>query len=808
MEQQHSFSERGFQEPVGLDFKVLKSVFKRYWKTILFGLLFGFFAGVIYFEVTPKSYLISSTILIKDPSKESELKNIFREMAVTKKSNTIEDQIGLLKSYRLNKATLDNFNWNSWWSKRTLFSEKDLFQNEPFILKTADDGEQLVNVPLKITVLDDSVYRIQCDESVLINQVETEIEIDQKVKFGENFISAHFNFSLEKSTNYVPIEDDQFYLEFKDPNELANLYKEKILAEKFNPISESNLVKLQLLTNNPQRDVEYLNQLAAVYLQFGIDEKNRGADNAIKFIDDQISGVNKTLEAAGDRFSSFRASNRTVNLDAEATTVVEKQNRIEAEKTELLTRLDYYKNLKYYLENNNKDRNLLAPNVSGFNNEVLLGRVTRLNELYTKRQVLSLTAQDKSPIMISLDNEIAFTQKILIENVNSLLAQAEAEKVSLDQRERLLNSAISRLPGTEKNLIGIKRNFDLNNELYTFLLERRAEAEISKASNDANAQILDPATIDTAVLMGPLLFFNIFIGALGGLIFALMIVVVKYFSSDKIADAEEVQSLLDISLIGSVVQSNHKSEVSGILKNPRSALAESFRGLRINVAHLLKLSQGNIVAIHALSPGTGKSFVAFNLAVIFNLQKKKVLLIDGDLQKPRLHLIFNQKLEGGLSDFLKGTLKKETLVRKTEFESIDFISSGTIFDDSSEMLTVDKLNEFLDDFKTKYDLILFDNSPFGLVNDTRIIGSCAAINLFLLRLNHSRRSEIQEINRIGKLSILKGITAAVNGKQMETNHYYYNSTPSTKFIIRDLLDLTLFRLKNSLGKIQKSVLKN
>jgi capsular exopolysaccharide synthesis family protein len=515
-----------------------------------------------------------------------------------------------------------------------------------------------------------------------------------------------------------------------------------------------------------------------VYIQFGLDEKNKMANNTIKFIDDQITGVNQSLQMAGDKFTSFRAQNRTVDLGQEASTVVEKLKQIEGERSNVDLKLEYYNNLKYYLENRDQNKDLVAPSLVGVTDEELNQKVIRLNELYVKREVLSYTAQERNPVLIQLTNEIEYTQKTLKENVENLIANSNVELQNLNERQRSVNSQLSRLPKTEQDLIGIKRNFDLNNELYTFLLQRRAEAEIAKASNNPDAQILDPSDTSIAVLLGPILLFDLLVGFFGGLFVAFFVVLVKELLAGVLTDVEDIASRLDVPMVGTITYNKYKTE-KAVLNYPRSALTESFRGLRLNLEYFFQNVNGKVLAVHSYLSGEGKSFVAFNLAVIFALGKKKVLLVDADLRKSRLHKILEMDSEIGLSNFLHGEYTElAEVVKSTEIPNLSFVAAGSNHDNSSELLNNRVLRDFIDQAKEQFDYVILDNAPFGVVYDPVIVGMYSDFNLLLVRLNHSDEEEIDAINKIAHDGILKNVMVAVNGKKQIKSHGYY--TEETK----------------------------
>jgi capsular exopolysaccharide synthesis family protein len=251
-----------------------------------------------------------------------------------------------------------------------------------------------------------------------------------------------------------------------------------------------------------------------------------------------------------------------------------------------------------------------------------------------------------------------------------------------------------------------------------------------------------------------------------------MIVVVKELSSEVLTDLEDISKRLDVAVVGAISNNKHNTELP-VLVYPRSAITESFRGLRLNIDHFLKSVNGKVLAVHSNISGEGKSFVTLNLALIFAIGKKKVLLVDGDMRKPRLHGILKQAVEVGLSDFLEGKKSVEDIIRPTPIENLWFVSSGSPSHNSAELLNNGLIRDFLSHTKEKFDYIIFDNSPIGLVYDPVITGMYSDLNLVLIRLNYSKGEQIDAINKIGHDGILKRVMVAVNGKKQVKGHGYY-----------------------------------
>ena len=772
----------GSPEPsASTDFLLMRYVFKRHRLTLLACTLAGMAAGFLYFKTAPREYLVQATLLVREENRNTELKNMFRQLNVPKKNSDIEDQIGLLKSFHIHLLALQEFRWRYRWSEGGWPTDRDLYPEEPFAVRITPDTSPLTDIPLRITVASPSSVRIECTDLAPGNPAGKKLAYDQVIPFGEPFRNTHFDFLLTPQPGRHLKTGDTFVLVFQDLEDQANRYKETLEAVRFNPLVESNLIRLKLPTDNPGRDVPYVNQLMRSYLEYGVAEKNRSAERAVRFIESQISGVNKSLESAGQNFTRFRSSNRTVNLDAEANALIEKQNQTESEWIRLSARIGNYRNLSDHLARQSDDDRPISPALTDFDDKALRPKVDKLNDLLARRQALALTVREQSPVLRALTDEIRFTRRMLMENLQSLLEQAEAETEALRSREKEIKQAISRIPVTENNMVGMKRNFNLNNELYTFLLERRAEAEITQASSEPNAQILDPASVSTAALLGPLLPLNITIGILAGFLAGVMIIVIRFFASDKIEEADEAYATLTVAPAGEIAHSRFNPDRTEWLDYPRSALAESFRGLRMNLSALLDGSNGKVIAIHGFLPGTGKSFVARHLAMAFSQQKKKVLLIDADLQRPVLHKFFPVSSRFSLNDYFRSDKPLAEMVSRTEDPFIDFIGASSATGERPVIPDLKKTRDMLTAFRATYDAIIIDNSPYGLIHDSRIFGAAADINLFIVRLGHSVRSELRELNRMGNGGLLPGLTVALNGKTVHDRYGYYQEPARAGF---------------------------
>ncbi len=757
-------------EPEGLTLSQIKNnAIKKWYLFLIFGILF---LGAAYFinSSSQPRYKISATVLFKNDAKVLELFDVFQnQQRPGKPSAVLADQIGKIKSYSLNLETAQNLNWTYSWAKKEFFSQADLYGRDPFELTIPQSSIQFDQLPVTIEVESENFYTVSAKGKRIINGQERLIEFEQKGTFGQPFKNQYFDFVLDKKGDRTYERGESYVLQFNNIGKIAQQYKDRLEVTQAD--ENSNLIVVQLETEQLHRDVDYLNKLASYYIQEGLDEKNRIANNTVRFIDNLIEGVNDSLQLAGNNFTNFRSRNRTVNLGDEATRVMDQLKDLDTEQQRLNLKLEYYTNLKYYLENREDIKDLVAPSIIGVRDDELNSMVAKLNDMYTRREVLSYTVQEKNPTLVSLNNEIQFTQRIIRDKVSQQIANTNMELKAVRQQQQQANSKIVRLPKTEQDLIGIKRNYDLNNELYTYLLEKRAEADISRASNSPDAQILDPADAGIAELIGPKKVGNYLTALLATLIVTLLVVIAGEYFSDKIKMTDEISSVLDFPISGSITENRFKSEMP-VVQYPKSAITESFRGLRINLQNHFKNHQ--VLAVHSYISGEGKSFVALNLALVLAISNKRVLLIDADLRRPRLHTVLKGKNAKGLGDFLNNKAHINEVIQPTFHDGLYFVSSGTIPHNPAELLNNGLITEFLDSVKEQFDYIVFDNAPVGVVSDATMVGMNADVNLFLVRLNYSMKENLAELNKVYHEGVLRNVLVAVNGLKQRPGYGYYN----------------------------------
>jgi tyrosine-protein kinase Etk/Wzc len=635
---------------------------------LLLSICIGVLAAIVITKSLKPAYHSKALLLIKEEADPNVMKEGDINQILTKDIN-INNHIGVLKSFSLNKQVLDNLDWATTWYRTELFRDKEFYGDEPFIITMHREEANVYHVPVYISMVDSLTYRVKVNGSFIYDGVRIRVNISETKKFGEAFNNKYFNFTVWKKE---PNPEGTFYFIFNDPHDQTVEYTSKLEVDAEE--STSNLINIGLVDTNPKKSADYVNELCKVFIQFGLIEKNRKSASTVKFIDNQLSGVIDTLNETGRNFTSFRTQNQIINIGQEGDLIMQKLGQLETERSEEQARLTYYENLNRYMTDKEKMQQVIAPSVVGITDPTLATLVTRLTDLYNRREVLSYSVQEKNPTLVLVNNEIAMSIQTLKENLSNLLNNSRITISNLDRRISGMKAQLQAYPKTEQELMNIQRSFDLNNELYTYLLKKRAEAAITHASNVSDAQVVDQAEENTAVTIGPKPVFNITAGGIIGLTLPIFFMLIGSYFNDRINSAEEIEQLTSLQIVGNIVNNSHRKEPIPAIKYPRSALAESFRELRTNLRFLYSHENSKVISVNSVIPREGKSFTAVNLASMIAMNSMKVLLIDCDLRKPGLHKQFGCQNYSGLSTYLITQHEQQDIIQKTKIENLYLVA--------------------------------------------------------------------------------------------------------------------------------------
>jgi capsular exopolysaccharide synthesis family protein len=497
------------------------------------------------------------------------------------------------------------------------------------------------------------------------------------------------------------------------------------------------------------------------YIRYGVDIKNQTADSTINFINTQLKIISDSLTVAEEKLENFRLKNSFIDLTKEGSIIQNKLEKSENEKTAFELQLQYYNYLNEYLDLKNAGGTIISPSVIGITDQVLIKLVYDLSTYQKETEKIGFNISGDQPAYALLSKQMEETREALRENVRNGIAGLKNLIVESEKKISEVEIDINKLPATERSLIGIQRKFDLNNTVYTYLLEKRSESDIARASNVSDNRIIDRATLYSSALVKPKTKMNFIIAIIIALVLPIIIIALIDFLNDKVIDKKDVEQYTKVPIIGYISHDDGKNEIP-VFDKPGSALSESFRSVRTAMKYLIKGNKVAVITISSTISSEGKTFISTNLAAITAMLNKKVLLIGLDLRKPRINKIFEFESSPGMSTYLSGNCNYEEIIQKTKVNNLYYAPSGPIPPNPAELIETDLMEKFLDRAKKEFDFIIIDTPPMAIVTDALLLSKYVDVNLFIVRQRYTSCHTLELIEQLHNQGELKNMAIIIN----------------------------------------------
>lgn len=752
-----------------IDFKRYISLFLSNWFWFTISLFIALSIAYGINRWSEEVYTVSATMLIKDNQfggGTSDIANIFPGSNAFRSEQNLKNEIGILKSFSLNYRVmreLPDFHVVYVGIGKRGIAESRLYKFTPFRVVYDSLQNQRTGLPINIRILSSDSYKLDIDG---------DLKFSKTLAFGERFNEIGFDFMIvpdSESFSYDPDASNRYFFYFVNPVVLANQYRSKLSVL---PIEEeATLVTMAVSGFVPEQEVDYLNKLMEVYLLQGLEVKNQTAEKTIEFIDRQIGSISDSLRTVENSLESFRLSNRLVDLSREGNYIQNRLEKYENERSILLLHKKYYEYLKDYVESRNETGDIVSPGAMEIDNSSLERLVIELAAFQQQKNKMKLNISDDVPAMISLDNSIAIVKNIINENITSSMNSLENTIKDYDHRISVVEAELNKLPGTERRLINIQRKFDLNNTVYNYLLEKKAEAGIARASNVSDNRIIDYAQTFNSSRISPKPRQNYSIALMFGLFIPAVLILIIDYLNNKVIDRKDIEKGTKAPLLGFISHNNIQTEMP-VVKKPGSTFTESFRSVRTNLKYFIKDIKNPVISVSSTMSSEGKTFISINLAAIVAANGIKVLLIGLDLRKPRIHKVFGISNENGISNYLIGQEKFENVIFETDVENLFITPSGPIPPNPAELIDSRAMREFIDQAKKQFDYIIIDTPPVAIVTDALLVSPLTDFYLFIVRQRQTPRNTLALIEELHRNENIKSLGVIINDISL-TGYYGY-----------------------------------
>ncbi len=771
-----------------------KKIIIRYFKYKYYFVAAVLFAMVVAFLINrygSKVYSNFSTILINKEQRNSFLSSddIFQS-GLFSGIESVENELALFTSYAMISRAVQEMNLEvSYYLSENILpfdfirleKETELYISTPIRVIFDQTHVQPVNVKFYLEHINDSVFRllandveVSCYDYVANNEVRRldTLQVAGIYKYGEKIVSPDYSFTVfleDRNSRFIE-EKNKLFFTFNNLIQLSLMYAGALSVTNTTPTS--SVVSILLSGSHPYKVTDFLNTLTYVYLDENLQKKNQTAFNTIKFIDARISDISDSLSYAESRLQSFRSQNQVMNLSFQGEKLFEKMNEFENERVDIIMQQRYFDYIRDYFNNNDDVSDLMAPSSMEVNDPTLNALIGELMELNNQRMNY-IENNPKNLFLKDLDIQISNIKKTILENIDYNYKKSEIALEEIDSRVDKLNSQITYLPKTERELIGMERQFKLNDAIYTFLLQKRAEAQIARASSQPDYEIVNKAQYFTSKTISPKTTMNYIIAMFLGLFIPFSVFLVRDFFNDKITEISEIEELTDLPIVGHILQNTTKSKTI-IRDYPKSPIADSFRTVRTNLQFYSHGNDAMTILITSTISGEGKSFCSINLASVYALLGKKTVLLGFDLRRPALYSDFNLKNDKGISSYLINNATLDDIIQSTPYDNLDLISAGQIPPNPMELIDSTRTAAFFEELRKKYDYIIIDSAPLAAVSDSLLLFKYSDINILVVRHNYTIKDAFKMNLKNIQSKGLDKISILVNDVKISSNSYGYS----------------------------------
>ena len=726
----------------------------RYWYLYILTLMLSLMIGYYYAWYSTPVYSARATVLLKLANPGAQKGDIISAMNEFDDDRNLQNEIEVIKSRTMVARTVKALNFDISYYYVGNVKTREVYLECPF--KVINDSIKLkaLNDPIEIHIISDKKFRLTFTNSKtkesfsniysFDEQIHNELGSYRLVKRGFFNARAYNNPRYDKRNYLVRVQNMESVVE-----RYQSLLTVSVLTK------ASSILNIYIEDKVPTKAVDFIDKLIEIWMQSSIDQKNELATNSLKFIDEQILLISQDLNSVEKEFEDFRAQKGITDLNIEAQGFVNSAREYDVRLSEIDLKLSFLQYLQSYVED---DKNIsgMSPASIGIDDALLLKLISQLNDLESQREIMRAGATEENPRIQEFNLAIQNTKNDLIENIRSIVAGLTASKAEARSQLNRVEGHIVTLPGTDRVIVNIKRQMEVKANLYTYLMQKRAETAIILAGTTSDNRAIDRAAASFNPIR-PVKSEIYLISVFMGLILPAAFVYFKNMLNDKIMDRSDIEKQTKLPVIGMVGMSESSNEFV-IQENSKSFIAEAFRSIRTNLQFFIRnQNKAKTFLVTSSISGEGKSFCSLNLAAIFALSGKKTILVGFDLRKPKSMSHLGLKGELGVTNYLIGSSTEKQIVQTSRISNLDIILTGPKPPNPSELLLTERIDELFVFLKDNYEYIILDSPPLGLISDPLILAKYSDTVIYIVRQNFTRRLHLDALNKLHSEGRIKNV---------------------------------------------------
>jgi capsular exopolysaccharide synthesis family protein len=749
---------------ITFDPEKFRTVIKRFLPWILGMLLIAFFISYLVIRYTKPLYE-SKSILKLDIKSEASILGI-NSIDEEKSYNNLLSEIELLKSKLFYNKIIDavDLKVNVFTIGKILDDER--YKNAPFEVDYTIHHPDIYDQRFRVGILNENSFNL--------SYTFQGRNFDSDHRFNETINTDFFKFVITKTSYFDPdARDSEFFFRINSRNSLLEYIEENfsVVPLKLN----TNTIEISFKDYNRQKARDLVNAIDTIYLTYTKEEKNKANAQKIEFLNQQLESTEKRLSDFEDYFEDFIIHNKTTDLENTLNETIRLMNEIDSQRFLLQIKLSRLEELKTEFDTGNQI-NLGMADLQTLPAEII-DRINELNDILDQSETILLSYNKNTQAYRMRTSEINALYRTIREFIDEYIDVVKNQLKNFSYQNSVLEKNFVELPSKNTEFSKSQRYYSLYEEFYLSLMQKKAEFQLSMAGTVTDFKILSPATYPNTPLK-PKTYLIYGIGFSLWLVISFFLLGIGYLSFNKIIGIREIENKTRIPLLGMIP--NYSSGISSVPdlvveSQKNAAVSEAFRSLRTNMQFILPMVSGVTISVSSTVSGEGKTFIGLNLAGVFAMSGKKVLIVDLDLRQPKLKKVYPPESDDlGISTIL---IKKNNLaqcIQKTGFMNLDILHAGPVPPNPSELIMSSEMDHLIEEVKDSYDLVFLDTPPIGIVTDGVLVMKKTDIQLFVVRAGYSKSQFIDFIDKTNQIHHFPHLYIILNSiKSTRGVHYGY-----------------------------------
>lgn len=757
-----------------------------YWPWVLLSVCVCIGMAVIYILRTPNSYSQTASLLIKDDGKGKSTAALddFSDFGFFSNNTNIQNEVTTLKSHDLMEEVVRRLNLDMNYLLPGTFHDIVAYGTslpvEARIINFPDNAlasfNLKVNASGKVEITD--LHQMTGDEAI----DDREQNKPYIGNLNDTIKTIAGPVVVRPTNSYVKGEEIDLKVEKTPLLETVDSYEKRLMVELNN--EKGTVIDLTFTDQNIQRADDVLSTVIGIYNESWIRDKNQIAVSTSNFINDRLRVIEGELGNVDSDISSYKSENLVPDVESAASSYMAESQALGQEILGLNNQLQMTRYIRNYL-NNDASNDKVLPTNTGVQNVDLERQIGEYNAKVLERNNLLSKSSEKNPLVKDMDKELSEMRSAIVGSVDNSIINLQTQVRGLQGARGAATSKLASNPNQAKYLLSVERQQKVKESLYLFLLQKREDNELNQAFTAYNSRVINRPGGSTKPVAPKKR--NILLAAfLIGLAIPFGVVYVKETGNTKVRGRKDLQNVT-LPMLGEIPQNSESADKKDksqdkhqilVHSGNRDIINEAFRVLRTNTEFSRVNKTGcNVLALTSFNPGSGKSFIAMNLATALAIKGKRVLVIDGDMRHGSASA-YVESIKYGLADYLSGATDdiNSLLVTDDDVLSLQVLTIGTVPPNPTELLESPRFVKLIDEMKELYDYIIIDCPPIEVVADAQIIDQVADRTIFVVRAGLLERSMLNELNRLHDEKKYHNMAVILNGTRNDRGRYGYSHT--------------------------------